>query len=71
MAENQVSSGIGCGSIMFLGSLTMVILKLAGVINWAWWIVLLPVLLMAGSLLLGGALLFVGFWLSERKSNRC
>ena len=48
------------GGVSFLHVLTLifVVLKLTGVINWTWWLVLLPSLINFGLIL--GMILFVG-----------
>lgn len=45
MAESSSSSssGIGCGSFLLLLGLLFIALKLTHVIDWQWWIVLLPI----------------------------
>ena len=49
MSNNTSSGGIG-----FLGLLTIVfiVLKLTNVIDWSWWLVLLPALISVGIFLL-------------------
>lgn len=48
------------GGVSFLHVITLifVVLKLTGVINWTWWLVLLPSLINFGLIL--GMILFVG-----------
>ena len=48
------------GGVSFLHVMTLifVVLKLTGVINWTWWLVLLPSLINFGLIL--GVILFVG-----------
>jgi len=39
MADNNTSSGIGLGSILFI---VFLVLKLTGTIDWSWWWVISP-----------------------------
>jgi hypothetical protein len=39
MADNNTSSGIGLGSILFI---VFLVLKLTGTIDWSWWWVTSP-----------------------------
>jgi hypothetical protein len=41
MPEQKINVNVGSSLLTFLGVL-LVILKLAEVINWSWWIVLIP-----------------------------
>ena len=45
MSNNENNVRVGGGGISFCGLLAIVFitLKLCGVINWAWWIVLAPI----------------------------
>lgn len=43
--DSNLGCSIGCAPymfILFLMALTLLLLKLAGVIDWLWWVVLLP-----------------------------
>lgn len=40
--SRKISLKLNISPLLFIGALALVILKLAGVITWAWWIVLLP-----------------------------
>lgn len=53
MSEKNSSVNIGCGS-GFISSLTIafIILKLVGVIDWSWWWVLSPILIVVGIIIL-------------------
>jgi hypothetical protein len=60
MPEQKINVNVGGGLLTFLGVL-LVILKLAEVINWSWWIVLIPLYPMVLFLvILFGLLLFAG-----------
>jgi membrane protein YdbS with pleckstrin-like domain len=41
-------SGMGLGTLCFFASLIFLILKVAGVISWSWWLVFAPLLVYAG-----------------------
>ncbi len=40
--------GMGLGTLCFFASLIFLILKVAGVISWSWWLVFAPLLVYAG-----------------------
>lgn len=54
MDSQTNSSGIGCAGVLFIITVVLVVLQLAGVIAWSWWIVLLP-------LIIAGVLVFLTF----------
>lgn len=45
MNKNSGSSGLGLSSVL---TIIFVVLKLVGVIDWSWWLVLLPTLISVG-----------------------
>jgi len=45
MNKNSGSSGLGLSSVL---TIIFVVLKLVGVIDWNWWLVLLPTLISVG-----------------------
>ena len=66
--NNNNSGGIG-----FAGLLTIlfIALKLIGVINWPWILVLLPILItVAVVIIIIASLLFLGFYTTYKSSNK-
>lgn len=43
MADNKVELGCGSGSFFMLLGLLFIGLKLGNIIDWSWWLVLLPI----------------------------
>lgn len=60
--NTNVALGGGCG---FSGLLTIafIILKLCGVINWSWWLVLLPLIISIGLPIAIILLMFLGYFI--------
>lgn len=52
-------SGIGIGTLSWLTFIVFLILKLTGVITWAWWLVWLPIMIWGGLTVLGGLIFIV------------
>lgn len=74
------NKSIGMGEILLVITIMFTVLKLAGVINWSWWLVILPlliwpliivstVIIICTILGLGGLLIFFIDYI-ENKSNR-
>lgn len=56
------------GGVSFTGLLQIVfiVLKICGVINWSWWLVLLPSLISLGAIIIGLIFLGVYFYIASR-----
>jgi len=67
MSESKKNSGGGVG---FVGLLTIVFitLKLCHVIDWSWWLVLLPILICVG--IVASILIFfaIGYWITKPRT---
>lgn len=65
--SNQSSGGIG-----FVGLLAIVfiVLKLCGVINWAWWIVLLPLEIPLAIFALSALIMIFCVFFQKRRNQR-
>ena len=61
-SSSSSSSGIG-----FVGALTIafIVLKLTHVIDWSWWLVLLPILISTGFVVLLLLVMFIVFIIKE------
>ncbi|HCH9337632.1 TPA: hypothetical protein PNO69_004476 [Salmonella enterica] len=57
----------GIGLLPVLG-IVFIILKLTNVINWSWWLVLLPFIIQAGLLILALAILGIAAYIKYKKS---
>lgn len=70
--KNQGSTGsvnLGCGSLFGLLQIMFVGLKLAGLIDWPWWQVLIPTIVWAGLvvvLLALAAIVLIRMWYKKR-----
>jgi hypothetical protein len=67
MPEQKINVNVGGGLLTFLGVL-LVILKLAEVINWSWWIVLIPLyplVIILGLFFFEGCVAVCEFFLSK------
>jgi hypothetical protein len=63
VSDKSSAAGGGIGFFGLLG-IVFIVLKLTNIINWDWWLVLLPIY---GPILLTIIFIFVAVYLSERK----
>lgn len=54
--EELKSNGLGIFSVI---QINFLILKLAGLVNWSWWFVLLPIIISLGISIIGIIFLFI------------
>lgn len=54
--EELKSNGLGIFSVI---QINFLILKLAGLVNWSWWLVLLPIFISIGVSIIGIIFLFI------------
>ena len=62
--------GIGIGTLSWLTFIVFLILKLTGVITWAWWLVWLPVMIWGGLTILGGLIFIVAVMIVLNRQRR-
>lgn len=62
---NSVAVGSSLGFIDLL-QIVFIVLKLCGVIDWHWALVLLPIIIEAGLLVLAPLILILVYWLARR-----
>jgi len=67
MSDSRGSSGIGVTTII---TIIFIVLKLIGVIDWSWFLVLLPALIGTGSLLLIMLILPIYYVLQSRRRRK-
>ena len=68
--SNIQISGIGIGTLSWLTFIVFLILKLTGVITWAWWLVWLPVMIWGGLTILGGLIFIVAVMIVLNRQRR-
>lgn len=61
----NISLNLSWKGIIFILQIVLIVLKLGGVISWAWWVVLLPVIIPVVGAILLVALLFFGALVSS------
>lgn len=57
----------GIGFLPLL-AIVFIVLKLTNVINWSWWLVLLPLIIQAGLLILALAIIGIAVYIKYKKS---
>lgn len=68
-SEMQVT-GMGIGTLSWLTFIVFLILKLTGVITWAWWLVWLPIMIWGGLTVLGGLIFIVALLIVSNRQRR-
>lgn len=67
MNTNSYSSGIGFWGLL---QIVFIVLKILGIINWSWWLVLIPVWISVLSFLIVFIIMFIASGLLERKYTK-
>ena len=63
-------TGMGIGTLSWLTFIVFLILKLTGVITWAWWLVWLPIMIWGGMTVLGGLIFIVAMLIVLNRQRR-
>ena len=67
MNTNSYSSGIGFWGLL---QIVFIVLKILGIINWSWWLVLIPVWISVLLFLIVFIIMFIASGLLERKYTK-
>lgn len=67
MNTNSYSSGIGFWGLL---QIVFIVLKILGIVNWSWWLVLIPVWISVLSFLIVFIIMFIASGLLERKYTK-
>lgn len=67
MNTNLYSSGIGFWGLL---QIVFIVLKILGIVNWSWWLVLIPVWISVLSFLIVFIIMFIASGLLERKYTK-
>lgn len=67
MNTNSYPSGIGFWGLL---QIVFIVLKILGIINWSWWLVLIPVWISVLSFLIVFIIMFIASGLLERKYTK-